>query len=325
MPLPVVLVIVTFACLIFMGAVLLYAQCIKIAPPGFALIRTGMAGSNVSFTRLLAYPVLHKVECMDIRYKHFTLICENNEGATCADDMQVNLHFSFMMRVNHSEDDIVKVAQSIGCQQVGQTATLRQLFEAKFLEAIKTTTRQFSYESLLKERDAYKAEVLQAIGGDLSGFILNNASITHIGLTPRQYLDPDILSGAKALKALTERLAQVHKDVSELPLTQTATNAKEQQFLLAFQQGESAAIHQAHIRFLREQGALDVRLVSLKVKLEAEVSPDIRTRLQKQIEDLKRKRQDLKTQFEVEKKSIKVRYQRKLLAAKRSNELPPEP
>ncbi|WP_299464698.1 SPFH domain-containing protein [uncultured Microscilla sp.] len=308
-----------------MGTVLLYAQCIKIAPPGFALVRTGTSGSVVSFSRIMVYPVFHKVEYLDIRYKNFSIICENNEGATCADNMRVNLHFNFVMRVHYSEDDIIKIAQNIGCQRIGQIETFRQLFEAKFLDAIKTATRQFSYEDLLKERDAYKSEVLSAIGGNLSGFILDNCNITHIGLTPRQYLDPNSLSGAKALKVLTERFAEVHKDVSVQQSPQTAaTNAREQQFLLEFQQGENEAIHQAHIRFLREQGALDIRLVSLEVKLEAEVSPDIRKRLQKQIEDLKRKRQDLKTQFEVEKKSIKVRYQRKLLAAKRSHELPPE-
>lgn len=303
----------------------LFRVAFKIAPQGFALIRSGYGGTFVAFDKLMVFPILHKLDYLDMRNKHLDIVCENQRGVICYDNTRVNLRMRFTLQISQDVHQIVKVSQSIGCERAGQITTLHELFEAKFLEAIKTVTTQFNYQDLLRCREEYKHTLLKVIGDDLNGFVLFNCSITHISLTPSEYIDPDTLIGAEGLKVLKQRLAQVYEGVKlKQNIEQQMTESHEQDLLIAFQKAEKTALHEIHIRHLREQGELDARLIHLEVKHEAETSSSIRWRLKKQLDELKQKRQGLKTQFEMEEKSVKILYQRKLLAMKRRDKLPPE-
>lgn len=325
-----IVIIISIIFLQVVGVALLFYRFLKIAPQGFVLIRSGHGGTLVAFDKLMVFPTFHKLNYLDIRNKHLDIVCENEHGVICHDNSRVNLRFRFTLQVSPSEQSILQVAQSLGCKRAGQIEVLQGLFDVKFLEAIKAVTWEFDYRDLLRHRDEYKHQLLNVIGQDLNGFVLHNCSITHISLTPSQYLDPDTLLGAEGLRALAKRMEQALQDIKESnaewkeDIVQEVSKNQDEHLLLEVQQAEKTALHEMRIRHLREQGELDARIIHLEIKLEAETSSSIRWRLKKQLDDLKRKGQGLKTQFEMEEKSVKVLYQRKLVSLKRRDKLPPE-
>lgn len=330
MPTQLIVLIISAVFLQIVGVTLLFYKFLKIAPQGFVLIRSGQGGTLVAFDKLMVFPAFHKLDYLDIRNKYLDIVCENEHGVICHDNCRVNLRLRFTLQVSPSEQSILQVAQSLGCERAGQIEVLQGLFDVKFLEAIKAVTWEFDYRDLLKHRDEYKHQLLNVIGQDLNGFVLHNCSVTHISLTPSQYLDPDTLLGAKGLKTLAKRMEQALQDIKESHVqwkdetVQDVSKNQDEHLLLEIEQTEKTALHEMHIRHLREQGELDTRIIHLEIKLEAETSSSIRWRLKKQLDELKRKGQGLKTQFEMEEKSVKVLYQRKLLSLKRHDKLPPE-
>ena len=63
-------------------------------------------------------------------------------------------------------EQIKNVAQSIGCKRASDPATLRQLFEAKFSEALKTVGKRFEFVELYDNRDKFKQAIVEIIGTD---------------------------------------------------------------------------------------------------------------------------------------------------------------
>ena len=72
------------------------------------------------------------------------------------------------------------MAQAVGCDRASEIDQLRQLFEAKFSEALKTAGKQFEFTSLYTERDQFKQSILEVIGQDLNGYHLEDAAIDYL-------------------------------------------------------------------------------------------------------------------------------------------------
>ena len=327
---PIFTVVVLTTILPIVGIVLIFTLNLKIAPPGAALVRFGQGGTLVSFSKMMVYPIVHRLEYMDIRLKHFSIELANEKGVLCRNNLRVDLRADVFMRVFHSAENVVAVAQSVGCERAGQIDTIRNLFEAKILEAIKVVTKEFDYEDILHNLETYKSHILDVIGGDLNGYLLDNFNITSVSLTAQKYLDPNNILDAEALQLMTKKLAEVQQvNLSQEAklqqhLQEESNHFQETKLFFNNQKQEIEALHKALIRFLEEQAILDERIIRLEVQNNVETSTDIKNRLEKQIEEIKQKKAALTTQLEVEERSIKVRYQRKILNAQRSNEFPPE-
>jgi len=302
----------------------------KIAPFGFALVRFGKGGLRVSFTRIMVFPVMHKLEYLDIRLKHLSIKQMGKEGVICRDNLRINLMVDVFMRINHRFEEVAMVAQSIGCKRVEDPELLRNLFFTKFQEAIKIVTKEFDYEDIVKHREEYRHQILNVIGVDLNGFMIDNFILTHLSLVNMDALDPDNILDAEAIQRHVKKRATVLKENNQQEahlqkeIKEIQTQLNEQKLILKNQIDEEEALHQASIRFLEEEAGMDERMTYLRVKQGGEISDDIKKRLEKQIEEIAQKKLALKTQLELEEKSIKVRYQRKILAARQSDELPPE-
>ncbi|OJJ16161.1 hypothetical protein BKI52_35940 [marine bacterium AO1-C] len=326
----IIIMFIVVSLFLVLGAVVLYSRFYKIAPSGFALVRLGEGGLRVSFTRVMVFPIVHKLEYLDIRLKRFSLNHLGKEGVICRNNLRINFMVDVFMRVNHREEDVAKVAQSIGCERAGDASLMHDLFLVRFHEAIKTVTKEFDYEDIVKNREEYQHYILNAIGVDLQGFILESFKITHISLVNSASLDPNNILDAEGIRLHAKKLSTIVKENNEQEarlqreITETQMQLNEQELIFKNQKDEEEALFQANIRFLEEQVALDERIVYLEVKQSAEASNDIKKRLEKQIEEIRQKKLALKTQLELEEKSIKIRYQRKLLDAHRSDELPSE-
>lgn len=174
---------------------------------GVVILRTGYGGAKVYFNAGVVIPVIHRQELMDISVKKLEISREGKDGLICKDNMRADIQVAFFVRVNKSVDDIVNVAQTIGCQRASDIGTLRELFEAKFSEALKTVGKKFDFIELYEARSEFRQEILNIIGTDLNGYALDDCAIDYLEQTSIQFLNKDNILDAEGIKKITELTA----------------------------------------------------------------------------------------------------------------------
>lgn len=174
---------------------------------GTALIRTGFGGTKVIFNGGYVFPIVHRADLMDISLKRVELDRSEKNGLICKDNIRADIKVAFFVRVNNAEEDVLRVAESIGCERASSESEIRALFDAKFSEALKTVGKRFDFTSLYEDRDTFRDEILKVIGTDLNGFILDDAAIDHLEQTSLALMDPQNILDAEGIKKITELTA----------------------------------------------------------------------------------------------------------------------
>lgn len=177
--------------------------------PDEAIVRTGSGGMRVvTASGIFVVPVIHRAEKMDLTLKSFEIAREGSEGLICKDNIRADIRVAFFIRVDKTELEIKEVAQSIGCRRASQVETMRELFDAKFSEALKTVGKQFEFVELYDKREKFKDEILKVIGTDLNGYRLDDAAIDYLEQTRLELLNPNNILDAEGIKKITELTSQ---------------------------------------------------------------------------------------------------------------------
>lgn len=192
---------------IFLGVLILFSRFFRKVTQGQAIVRNGIGGTKVSFNGMIVIPVAHQAEYMDISVKRIEIERKGIEGLICMDNMRADIKVAFFVRVNKTPEDVLRVAQSIGCVRASTVETIRVLFDAKFSEALKTVGKRFDFVQLYNERDTFKSGILKVIGTDLNGFTLDDCAIDFLEQTRLENLDPDNILDAEGIKKITELTA----------------------------------------------------------------------------------------------------------------------
>jgi uncharacterized membrane protein YqiK len=161
----------------------------------------------VTFTGATVLPIFHRAETMDISLKTIELERKSKEGLICKDNIRADIKVTFFVRVNKTAEDVLKVAQAIGCVRASDHRTLEELFLAKFSEALKTVGKRLDFVELYDKRDVFKDEIIKVIGQDLNGYVLEDAAIDTLEQTPLEHLDKDNILDAEGIKKITELTA----------------------------------------------------------------------------------------------------------------------
>ncbi|MEQ9442521.1 MAG: flotillin family protein [Cyclobacteriaceae bacterium] len=179
------------------------------ASQGQALIVTGgTGGAKVSFSGLMVIPVLHRLEVMDITVKTIMISRTGKDGLICKDNLRADIQVTFFSRVNKTKEDVIHVAQSIGCDRASDPKQLEILFDAKFSEALKTVGKHFEFVELYNSRAKFKDKILEEIGTDLNGYILDDCAIDYLEQTPLEYLNEDNILDSEGIKKIIDLTAQ---------------------------------------------------------------------------------------------------------------------
>ena len=115
---------------------------------------------DVTFTGAVVLPVLHKAETMDISVKTIEIERTGHEGLICRDNIRADIRITFFVRVNKTAEDVIKVAQAIGTARASDQATLQELFNAKFSEALKTVGKQLDFVDLYTKRNEFRDRII---------------------------------------------------------------------------------------------------------------------------------------------------------------------
>lgn len=192
---------------LFVLIILFYRKVEK----GTALVVTGLPKTKVIFNGGTVIPLFNRAELMDISVKRIEVDRTGKNGLICKDNMRADIKVAFFVRVNNIEDDVLRVAESIGCDRASSEAEIRALFDAKFSEALKTVGKKFDFIQLYEERDTFRDEMLKIIGTDLNGFVLDDAAIDYLEQTPLESLDPDNILDSEGMKKIHHLTAEQAK------------------------------------------------------------------------------------------------------------------
>lgn len=207
----IVVIVIMIAGGIAVAVSLAYAMLYRKVKKGTALIRTGFGGTRVNFNGMLVFPIFHRLETMDISLKRIEIARTARNGLICKDNMRADIKVAFFVRVNHADEDVLRVAQSVGCERASSQDAICELFDAKFSEALKTVGKRFDFTSLYEDRDTFRDEILKVIGTDLNGFVLDDAAIDFLEQTPIESLDPDNILDAEGIKKIHNLTAEQAK------------------------------------------------------------------------------------------------------------------
>jgi uncharacterized membrane protein YqiK len=201
-PLFVVIGVIVF---LLFGLLALVARFYRQVDQGRALVINTMRSEPiVAFTGAVVYPIINRAESMDLSVKTIEIDRRGKEGLICNDNIRADINVTFFIRVNKTIDDVLKVAQSVGCARASDSVALSELFTAKFAEALKTVGKHFNFEDLYQKRDEFKDKIIEVIGKDLNGFILDDAAIDYLEQTPLEHLDKDNIMDADGIRKITD-------------------------------------------------------------------------------------------------------------------------
>lgn len=158
----------------------------------------------VTFTGGMVLPIVHRAEIMDISVKTIEIDRRGKEGLICKDNIRADIKVTFFVKVNKTTEDVLKVAQQVGCARASDQRTLEELFLAKFSEALKTVGKQLDFVELYTKREDFKDEIIRTIGRDLNGYVLDDAAIDFLEQTPIESLDPENILDAQGIRKITE-------------------------------------------------------------------------------------------------------------------------
>ncbi|QNR25222.1 flotillin family protein [Croceimicrobium hydrocarbonivorans] len=262
--------------LLILGIIAFLSRFYHKTSQGQALVKTGVGGIKVNFNSMLVIPVLHKVEIMDISLNTITIERRGKDGLVCKDNLRADISVAFYVRVNEMQEDVKRVAQSVGCSRASSKDALRLLFDAKFSEALKTVGKKFDFVDLYNQRDEFRKEIIDIIGTDLNGYILDDAAIDFLEQTPLESLDPNNILDAEGIKKITEITAReavksnfILRD-KEKTIKQQDVEAREAVLVLERQLAESEEKQKREVANIRAREGAEILRVNEEERLKSE-------------------------------------------------------
>lgn len=263
---------------IIFGLLAMFSRFYHKVDQGKVIVRNGVGGSVVCFGGILVLPVLHKYEIMDISVKRVEIAREGKEGLICKDNLRADIRVAFFVRVNQNREDVLKVAQLLGCPKASDPTTLMEFFDAKFSEALKTVGKKFDFVQLYTERETFKNEILQIIGTDLNGYVLDDAAIDYLEQTNIKALNSDNILDSEGIKKITELTSQqlilanqIERDREKI-IKQQDVSAREAILELEKQNAEAEAKQKREISIITSREEAEAEKVRQEERNKAELA-----------------------------------------------------
>jgi uncharacterized membrane protein YqiK len=262
---------------LFFIVIFVIAQLYKKVEQGRAMIINTMRSEpKVTFTGGVVLPVFHKLEVMDISLKTIEVDRSGTDGLICKDNIRADIKVAFFVKVNKNRDDVLKVAQAIGCERASNIATLEDLFSAKFSEALKTVGKSLEFEDLYAKRDNFRDMIIDNIGTDLNGYVLEDVAIDYLEQTPIEKLDPNNILDSQGIRKITQLTADQHiqtnvfKRDEEMKIKRKDVETREAILELERQEADAEAKQQREVATVRSREKAETERVQHEEHLKAE-------------------------------------------------------
>lgn len=272
-----VLIGVAVVIVLIMGFAGLFKSFYYKVEQGTALIVNDMSSKpKVYFTGALVYPVIHKKELMKISLITLEVDRRGKDGLICADNMRADITVAFYLRVNETPADVLRVAKSIGVQRASDRGAVDELFAAKFSEALKTVGKQIDFVQLFENRQEFREKIIEVIGEDLNGYVLEDVAIDYLEQTPKASLDPSNILDAEGIKKITELTAEQNVRTNmlerdeELAIKKKNVETVEAMLELERQQADAEARQEREVATIRAREEAETKKVQEEERKKSE-------------------------------------------------------
>lgn len=327
------LTVVGITILLVFGLFALFKAFYIKVPQGTALIVNDLSATpKVHFTGALVYPVIYKKEFMKISLITLEVDRRGKDGLICRDNMRADITVAFYLRVNETQQDVLKVAKAIGVDRASEKGAVHELFNAKFSEALKTVGKKIEFVQLFENRQEFRDRIIEVIGNDLNGYVLEDVAIDYLEQTPKSSLDPNNILDAEGIRKITELTAKQNVVTNELErnqelaITKKNVETKEAMLSLERQQADAEARQQREIASIqaREQAETqkvqeEERLKSEQARIATQEQLDIRE--QNRMREMEVAEQNRQRAVVIEKEKVKRAQEMEIVAREREVEL----
>ncbi len=189
--------------------------CLKKVRAGEAGVRTGFGGLQVTKDWMFRYPFLNRWDIMDIQVKKLEVARKGKDGLICQDNIRADIEVAFYVRVAPDEKMIMEVAEAVGCERASEIELLRNLFEAKFSDALKAAGKQMDFDQLYIQRSTFRDMIVKEIGEDLNGYKLEDVAIDYLEQTAREDHDPSNVLDAQGIEKINRITAEKEEQTNK--------------------------------------------------------------------------------------------------------------
>ncbi len=270
-------IVVGVIILVLLGIAAIFKSFYVKVEQGTALIVNDMSDTpKVRFTGAVVFPIIYKKELMRISLITLEVDRRGSDGLICADNMRADISVAFYLRVNETPEDVLKVAKSIGANRASDKTAVHDLFAAKFSEALKTVGKQTEFVQLFENRQDFREKIIEVIGDDLNGYVLEDVAIDYLEQTPKSSLDPSNILDAEGIKKITEltatqnvRTNELERD-EELAIKKKNVSTIEAMLELERQQSDAEARQQREILSIQAREEAETRKIQEEERRKAE-------------------------------------------------------
>lgn len=160
-----------------LGMLALYAKLYVKVAQGHALIINGMADVRVFFSGGLVIPSVHKAELVDVSKRHIVIDRRGDRALLLGDGARVDLVADVFLRVNKTPEDVVRAAENIGAARLADPDAIESLFLPKLESAVEMVCARAGFDALHRDREAITDRILETIGEDLDGFVVDEVTL----------------------------------------------------------------------------------------------------------------------------------------------------
>ncbi len=245
--LPIGTIVLVIAGIIFFAALMVVKWYHKVEQGTALIINTTRSKPKVTFTGGIVYPVFNMKELMKISLITLEVDRRGKDGLICKDNMRADITVAFYLRVNETEQDVLRVAKAVGTQRASDQQAVYDLFAAKFSEALKTVGKKVDFVELFEDRQKFRDAIVEAIGSDLNGYSLEDVAIDYLEQTPKSALDPNNILDSEGIRKITELTAaqnvqtNIFEKDEELAIKKKNVEAREAMLELERQQADAEA------------------------------------------------------------------------------------
>ncbi len=179
-----------------------------------AFVRTGLGGRKVVVDGgAVLLPVFHSIAMVNLNTLRLEVKRSGNESLITKDRLRADITVEFYVRVEPREESIALAAQTLG-ERTNDAMLLRELIEAKFVDALRAVAAGMTLPDLQEKRADFVKGVQEAVSGDLrhNGLELESASLTRLDQTSIEHFNPDNSFDAEGLARLKEITEQRRKE-----------------------------------------------------------------------------------------------------------------
>ncbi len=325
--------IIGFITFITFAVIIYIIRCYKKVSQGYALIVNNTSNKpKVSFTGAFVIPVIHKMEIMKISLITLEVDRRGKDGLICKDNLRADITVAFYLRVNETPDDVLKVAKAIGVDRASDKDAVNELFNAKFSEALKTVGKNMVFLDLFENRILFREKIVDVIGDDLNGYVLEDVAIDYLEQTPKSQLDPNNILDSEGIRRITEVTAEqniqtnrLEKD-EELAITKKNVETKESLLALERQKADAEAKQEREIETVKAREKAEIEKVRSEEHLKAEeariaVAEQVEVREENRLRQVEVARQNKERAVVIEKEKVLKAQQLEAVSRQRDVEI----